>query len=352
VFEAASDGGYCWSSISILNGDSTHFNALGHKLFSDCIIALFALQKQAVHLGSSQEPQLPALDAIPLLSPLAEMKQRMNVFLHSVIGGGVTSRTNKCQALCHINERHPEQCTIEMRESIGASCMHALLNTPHWDTFASDHSRSWSKNFYRRADAKWKAAPGPVSESMFSELIAMKMTKQLQYDWKALAKYPPYACKNESWTTIAKQHLALNSSTNAQHSKFWAVLPNEGPKAGKPGVVYVHTTSAEQATTSSSLSMWVEFLPRPGFTRFAVALGFLKSYDDMGKFRVHLLGCDGSEYTSTHDSLWAEHLSVEVEEQVAVVTQSELLVAVTPLPDPGRKQNKIKLLSLTVTGFD
>ena len=83
--------------------------------------------------------------------------------------------------------------------------------------------------------------------------------------------------------------------------------------------------------------------------KYTMSLGFLRSYEAMGKFNVWVLECDGSEHTVDLGGLWDTHSSTSEEAVVAVASSPEFLVYVTPEPEASRGENKIKLLSLLVT---
>ena len=78
--------------------------------------------------------------------------------------------------------------------------------------------------------------------------------------------------------------------------------------------------------------------------KYTMSLGFLRSYEAMGKFNVWVFECDGSEHTVDLGGLWDTHSSTS--EEAVVASSPEFLVYVTPEPEASRGENKIKLLSL------
>ena len=72
----------------------------------------------------------------------------------------------------------------------------------------------------------------------------------------------------------------------------------------------------------------------------------------MGKFTVHVLGCDGTAQTTELDGHWPKRISVPSEQEIALTTQTEMLITITPARQQDgssrRERNKIKLLSFSV----
>ena len=160
--------------------------------------------------------------------------------------------------------------------------------------------------------------------------------------------------QNNSWNELAAAAVAIGSTTSIYSNKYWAVLHNEGPRRDKPGAVYVHTAAAaDQQALSRTVALRVKVASLSAATeytgKYTVSLGFLRSYEAMGKFKVRVLECDGSEHTADLDGLWDTHSSTSEEAVVAVASSPEFLVYVTPEPEASRGENKIKLLSLLVT---
>lgn len=131
---------------------------------------------------------------------------------------------------------------------------------------------------------------------------------------------------------------------SSQHTNSWRLYAEKYDKFG-----WISTTN----TPGENITFPIRLPPR---SCYAIFLGVLRSYDQMGKYRVTIT--DHSQHTETSkvlDGQWSAHISVWSEDMVssddprhADCTGDCSLTVTTMPPVPGRSGNKVKILTLSV----